>query len=170
MRRRAAVDHALPDDAETAGAHAPISLSRRVRRQRERDVIENARGEHVDLPATVLLRWSADELDRHTEVLLGGGVQEGADVRHGDEVVTAAVTHAFEGVVLRNERDRRTGRADTRAEGRLEAADTHLHFMTMRLQERGYPCCSATLLVRDLRIGVDLAGELQELFGELGGK
>jgi len=58
----------------------------------------------------------------------------------------------------------------TRAQGRLEATDTHLHRVAVTLEQRRDTCRGATLLICDLRIGVDVAGELQELFGELGGK
>ena len=80
-----------------------------MRRERERDLVEHARTEEIDLSAAVLLRRRADELERHAEIVFRGRVQEGADVRHGDEVVTAAVTDACQCVVFRDQRDRRSG-------------------------------------------------------------
>ena len=97
-------------------------------------------------------------------------MQEGADVRHSDQVVAAAVTDAREGVVLRDERDRGTGRTHTCAKSRLEPTDTHLHLMTMRREQSRYPCGGATLLICELGIGMDLAGQLHQLFGDRGGK
>src|SRR5947209_6299193 len=98
-----------------------------MRRERERDAVEHAGAEQIDLPPAVLLRRRSDELDRHTEIRLRGDVQERADVRHGDEVVTAAVTDAGERVVLCEERDRGAGRSDACAERGFEPTDTHLY-------------------------------------------
>jgi hypothetical protein len=76
------------------------------------------------------------------------------------------MTDAGERVVLREERDRWSGRADASAKGRLEAADTHLHSDTVALEQRGDACRGATLLIRKLRIVMDLAGESHQLVSE----
>ena len=79
-------------------------------------MIEDACREQIDLPATVLLRGRADELDRHAETLrFGRSEQEGADVGEGDEVVAAPVTDALERVIFREKRDARARRADAGA-------------------------------------------------------
>src|SRR5712691_2425699 len=170
VRRGAAVDDALTDDPEARTAHAPAPLRRGMRRERECDSVEHARAEQIDLSPAVLLRRSSDELDRHSEILLPRDLQERADIRHGDEVVTAAVTHTRERVVLREERDRGSGRADTSTKRGLEATDTHLHRHTMTFDQRGDPSGRATFLIGKLGIGMDLAGELHQLVGERGGE
>ena len=106
-----------------------------MRRERERDAVEDAGAEQIDLPPAVLLRRRSDELDRHPEILLRGDMQERADVRHGDEVVTAAMTDTGERVVLREKRDRGAGRADASTKGGREAADTHLYRHTMTFDQ-----------------------------------
>jgi hypothetical protein len=97
-------------------------------------------------------------------------MQEGADVRHGDQVVTTAMTDSRERVVLRDERDRRSGRTHACAKCRLKATDTHLHLVAVTLKQRRDPCCGATFLVGELRIGMDLAGELDQLVCERRGE
>lgn len=164
--RRSAVDDALADDAEARAAHAPAPLRRGMARKRERDVVEHPCAEQVDLPATVLFRRRADELDGHPDIVLGRRMQERADVRHGDKVVTTAVADSRKRVVLRDERDRRAGRTHAGPKCRLEATDTHLNLVPVALKQRRDPCCGATLLIGELRIGMDLAGELDQLVGK----
>src|SRR5581483_12238321 len=95
------------------------------------------RVEQVDLPATVLLGRRADDLDGDLEALrFGRGEQEGADVRHGDEVVAAAVTDTGERVVLGEERHALPRGADARSEGGRQTADAHLHRVPVRAQQR----------------------------------
>src|SRR5947209_3599593 len=118
-----------------------------MRREHERDAVEHAGAEQIDLPPAVLLTGRSDGLDRHTEIRLRGDSQERADVRQGYEVVTSAVTDTGERVVRRGECDRGPGRADTSTKRRLEATDTHLHWYAMTLDHRGDPFGGATFLI-----------------------
>src|SRR6185436_3577971 len=131
---------------------------------------EGAGIQQVDLAAAGLFGGCADELDGDVRGAGGRRMQEGADVRHGDEVVTAAVTNAGERVVLGDERERRSGRTDACAKGRLKSADTHLNLVAVALKKHRDPCCGTTFLVCELRIGMDLAGELDQLVDERRGE
>ena len=84
-------------------------------RERVADVREDARIEQIDLSATVLLGRRPDDLERRRQWSRSGrSKQEGADVRHRDEVVTAAVADAGERVLRHAAPDglpRRRGRS-----------------------------------------------------------
>ena len=114
-----------------------------MRGQRDVDAFEDARFEQADLPAAALLRRRADDLDRPGELVERGlRAESRAEVRDRDEIVPAGVADLGEGVVFREEGDRRglasgavaaaIGRprlrasARRRAEGRLDAADASL--------------------------------------------
>src|SRR2546427_669745 len=97
---------------------------------------------------------------------LGRGDEEGADVADRDQVVTAAVTDLGQRVVLGKQRDgrrppvpARPSGPDMRAECRLEPADAPLDVVAAALEKRGDAVDGATLLIRQLRIGVDGAGK-----------
>src|SRR5512132_1980983 len=133
-------------------------------RERVADVREDARIEQIDLSATVLLGRRPDDLERrHQWSRSGRSKQEGADVRHRDEVVTAAVADAGERVVLREQRDALARRADARSERRRETADAALDAMAVPLEQRNDPRRGPLLFVRQLGIGMDLRGEREEL-------
>src|SRR5690349_20064144 len=132
MRRAATVDDALADYAEASAAHDPHRLRRGMRRQRIAHIRERAGVHEVDLAAAVLLRRRADELDRDLErTRIGRGEQEGADVRHRDEVVATAMPDALERVVFGQKRDARSGRTDARAERGRKATDTYLDLVAV---------------------------------------
>src|SRR6185369_17213673 len=76
VRCGAVIHDALSDDAETRPANAPASLCGGMRGQGECDVGKGTGVEQIDLAPAGLLRGRADELDRHTEIVLRRGVQE----------------------------------------------------------------------------------------------
>ncbi len=135
-----------------------------MRRERERDLVEYAGVEQIDLAAAVLLRRSADELYRDLEAFrFGRSEQESTDVRHRDEVVAAAVADATKCVVLREQRHARAIWPDARAKGGGQPSDTHLDGVTALHQQCADALGRPLLVVRQLRIGVDLAGEREKI-------
>ncbi len=78
-----------------------------VDHHRERQVVEAPRLQHGDLPAAALFGRGAEHADADAQV--GGDTGEGLGGAHrgrGDDVVTAGVAEAGEGVVLRDQADR----------------------------------------------------------------
>ena len=77
-----------------------------VDHHRERQVVEAPRLEHRDLPAAAFFGRGAEHADADAQV--GGDAGQGLGGAYGgrrDDVVTAGVAEAGEGVVLRDEAD-----------------------------------------------------------------
>src|SRR5438309_3237023 len=138
-----------------------------MREERRHGVLEHAFVEQVDLPAATLLRRRTHKLDAGLEIVrTGGGCEERPDDRHRNEVVTAAVSDVGKGVVLGEKRDRGPRRADPRAECGRETAEIPLDLVAILFEQRGDAADRALLLVRELRVGVDLPRELDQVAAE----
>src|SRR6266542_5602502 len=135
-----------------------------MRREARDDVVEDAGREEIDLAAAILFRRCPDELeaDLQTARIRSGG-EERADVRRSDEVVTAAVPDPGERVVLGEQRDGGPGRTDARAEGSLEPAEAGFNRVAVTFEQGDDAGGGATLLIRQLGIGVDLPRQAHEI-------
>ena len=71
-----------------------------------------------------------------------------------------------ERVVLSEQRDRWARRPDACSERGREAAEVTFHNVAVLLEERGYSADRAMLLISEFRIGVDLAGEPDQIVAE----
>ena len=154
----------------------------RVRRERHVHALEDACLEEADLPAAALLRGCPDDLDRPGELVERGlRAQACAQVRDGDEVVATGVADLGKCVVLGQEGDGRRGRggpvasaigrprarasAGARAEVGLDAADAALDDEAPALEGVGEDLRRVALLEVELRMGVDVAGDRDQLVG-----
>src|SRR5712692_6189524 len=167
MRRESLIDDALHHDPEEPLAHAPVAAGARMREERGDGLPEDALVEEVDFPPAALFRRRTDELDPDLEILrVRGGGEERADDRHRDQVVTAAVPNVGQRVVLGEQGNGRTRRADARAERGREAAEIALDLVTVLLEEGGDAADGAVLRVGELGIGVDLARKPDQVLAE----
>jgi hypothetical protein len=145
--------------------HAHQVDARRVHHQRGVDAVEGALSRHELLAAAVLLGGRAQhphpapQLVRHRRQ-----GQPRADARGRDQVVPAGVAHLRQGVVLGQQRH--TGAAvgaELRGECRLEAVDTGFDLEARPAERRREQRCRLVLLEGQLGIGVNGAGDPQQL-------
>src|SRR5207245_10780331 len=118
------------------------SAGGRVDHHRDVHVVEAARANERDLPATALLRWGADCGELARELVHHRAHSDGCgDADHGDEVVPAGVPDLGERVVLLEDRDRWPGRATLRvaAVRGLDVLVAALHGESRPLEDLGDP-------------------------------
>src|SRR6267143_2207641 len=132
---------------------------------RDVHIVEAAGANERDLPAAALLRGRADSDDLSRQL-----VHHRADsdrcghADHRDQVVTARVSDLSEGVVLLEDRDRRSGAPALRiaAVRRLDVLVAALDRESRALEELGDPERGLALLVRELGLRVDRARQREE--------
>ena len=133
-------------------------------------VVEAARANERDLPATALLRRGADGRELARELVHHRAHPDGrGDADHRDEVVPAGMPDLGERVVLLEDRDRWPGRSTLRvaAVRGLDVLVAALHGESRPLQELGDPERGLALLICQLRFRVNGARQREERIAPL---
>ncbi len=123
-----------------------------------------------DLPPAPLLRRGAEHLHLPGEIAESGSQSDGRPHRGGgDDIVSARVAEALEGIVLREKGHHSSLCLSPlhRPEGGLHAAEGHLHLETVAGKQLGLPLRRKDLFEGGLRMGVNGVAQLHELPAKL---
>ena len=156
-------------DGDRIGNHGAIG--RRMRRKRDVHIAERARVNHADLSAAALFRRRAKHLyaageARHKCL----ECESRADVGDGDQVVAAAVADLRQGIVFGQERDRwarPSAALKRRPKGRLHSAGASFNRKAVSLHRIRQQSGGIKLLVVELRMGVDILADANQLVTQL---
>jgi hypothetical protein len=146
-----------------------VGLTRHgVRHQSGMRVVEDAGLDELYLSAAALLSGGADDFDRDAEVVSDGReADRSAEAGGADQVVTAGMSDAGQGVVLGTEGKNKRTAASGGLERCLEIADAAADRKVPRRKEFGCPAGGLVLREAQLGMRVDLPTESDQLLGDL---